>query len=313
MGAPVSLEYPELSRWIWPWVELGDGRLVSNVVADVPSAAEVCSSGPQLWRDDAGEPVSILPLTEEEEKENAERDDGRKLTLAPQGGFVHEGAGYLYYERSLSGPGIFDAELIGTGLCVLDAGAERGSCRRVEYEGGDLLFPPRALPLNQGGLVDGERALIFGCRQVGWLTHHCTITGVPVTDAENPEQYAYLGGGEESGFNAWVSDPSNARIVMETPGAMTVSAFRGKNIATLLNVFDASVELSFAPEPTGEFERPIALFDIVRPESFFPGGGREHSALREASDELNVSYTTNAAGRLFGLHLATFRVNEGLE
>ncbi|HEX5100921.1 MAG TPA: hypothetical protein VFV94_15530 [Polyangiaceae bacterium] len=306
-SAPVSLEYPGHSLWIWDSVTLDDGRVVTNVAAEVSRAASACD-GVVLASDPAGDPRSLLPLTEEEQRENAERGDGRTLALLPSGGFTHEGAGYLYYERTLLGPGIFDSELLGTGLCVLEPGVEPSSCRRVVAGGSDILFSPAARPLNQGGLVDGERALIFGCRRAAYLSAPCTVTGVPLGAVEDPHLYAYLGGNDH-----WVLEPENAAIVLDWTGAITLSPFRGRFIVTLFDVFETRFDLAFADRPTGEFGQPIALFHGLAPSSFFPSGGREHSGLREGSDDLHVTYFTNHEGQGFGLHLASFRVNPGLE
>jgi hypothetical protein len=179
LGAPVSLEYPGHSLWIWDSVTFDDGSVITNVAAEVPGAGAACS-GVVLASDGTGAPQSLLPLTEEEQGENAERTDGRRLALVPRGGFTHEGAGYLYYEHTLLGPGIFDSELLGTGLCVIDPGVESLICRRVVVDGTDVLFSPEARPLNQGGLVDGDRALILGCRRASYLSEPCTVTGVPL-------------------------------------------------------------------------------------------------------------------------------------
>src|SRR5262249_2700770 len=161
-----------------------------------------CGGSLTLLTTEDGTPRTLLPLTDSELRENRERTDGRQLALVPRGGFVHDGSGYLYYEHRLVGPGVFDSELLGTGLCVLDAGQGTDPCRRIEASGSDVLFPPDVLPLNQGGVVDGERALIYGCRHSGSFTDPCTITGVPVGAAEDPTLYLYLGVDDR-----WVREP----------------------------------------------------------------------------------------------------------
>src|SRR6185503_13581491 len=128
LGAPVSLEYPDRSLWIWP-----------DAAAYVTSADEVCAAGPSL-----GPP--ILTLTAEEEAENQARTDGRRLVLRPTGGFAHQDVGYLFYERLIAGPGFFDEELLGTGLCTVAPGAT--ACERQA-----AFWTPDERVLDQGGVV----------------------------------------------------------------------------------------------------------------------------------------------------------------
>src|SRR5262249_12907439 len=42
-GAPVSLEYPDGSAWLWDSVALDDGSQVRNVLALVHSASAACA------------------------------------------------------------------------------------------------------------------------------------------------------------------------------------------------------------------------------------------------------------------------------
>lgn len=305
LGAPTSLEFPNESLWIWNSLALDDGRTIANAWAHVTNVDSVCQDGPTLTLDSNGTPQSLLSLTDDELKANAARTDGRALALAPTGGFVYDGVGYLFYEQNLLGPGVFESELVGTGLCVVSGD---GACRRAEASGSSVLFPPSALPLNQGGLIAGDRALIFGCRQVASFSSPCTITGVPLDSLEDPTTYAYY-----NAFEGWVTDGTNATIILDHLGPLTVSAFDDRFIATTLDIFATEFDLQFANAPTGEYDRPITLFSGVPPDTFFPAGGRQHSGLRRDSRALYFSYFTNHAGAQGGLHLTSFAVNSGLQ
>ncbi len=122
LGAPVSLEYPGKSLWLW-----------SDAAAFVDDAAALCSDGPGLFRDGDGAPTPLFTLDSDELASNAARDDGRRLELVPVGGFSHEDTGYLFYEHRLQGPGFFDSELLGTGLCVSSTRARNtaNACERT--------------------------------------------------------------------------------------------------------------------------------------------------------------------------------------
>ncbi len=119
LGAPVSLEYPDASLWIWDSLTTDDGNVVANASARVTSSSAVCADGPILTRDAAGALQSLLTLNAHELADNATREDGRQLLLTPRGGFVSDQLGYLYYEHTVVGPGVLDAEVVGTGLCIV--------------------------------------------------------------------------------------------------------------------------------------------------------------------------------------------------
>ena len=92
-----------------------------------------------MTRDAAGAPRSLLALSPDELAENTTREDGRQLQLSAHGGFVSDEVGYLYYEHTLVGPGVFDAEVLGTGLCIVQGSGE--PCERLRLNGSTLLWP----------------------------------------------------------------------------------------------------------------------------------------------------------------------------
>lgn len=302
LGAPVSLEYPGASLLIWESLTLSDGTVVPNAVARVESGAELCSNGPSLVTDADGMPQTLLALSEEEVAENEAREDGRQLALSPRGGFSHEDVGYLYYEHVLLGPGVWDAEVLGTGLCVVSSPDE--PCTRLEQEGSTWLWPPSEWPKNQGGVVYAGRALVLGCRQIAAFENTCVISGVPLDAIEDPTAYRYY-----SAFSGWVEDPHSASGVLHLGGATTLTAANNRHAAANFDVFEPVFRLRFASEPTGNYGSPIELFRGIQQEGPFTRGGREHHALAENKHSLAFSYFVDRPGPDYGLHLVQFELN----
>jgi hypothetical protein len=299
LGAPVSLEYPDGSLWIWGLVERADGQLVESVAAFVESTGSVCSDGPALFRDAEGAPIPFLSLTEEERAENDARTDGRRVTLSAAGGFVHQGRGYLFYDEVLLAPGSLDGELLGTGLCVVEPGGTR--CRRVVAGGSMLLWPAGRRVLNQGGLVVDGRALVYGCRKVASLHAVCTIAGAPLDRLEEPSAYEAW-----NAFNGWTEDQTDATEPFEEFGPVTVSRWGRGVLATAIDPFSGEIHVRRAPSALDKFDRQIAAFFTAPTSEPFIAGGREHAGLREAPDTIVVSYQVTGGGGS-ELHLATYR------
>ncbi|HVV86822.1 MAG TPA: hypothetical protein VHE35_27480 [Kofleriaceae bacterium] len=298
-GAPASLEYPDHSLWLWDQVDLAGGGSVAGAAAVVADAAGACSQGPAFVTDAGGRPVSLLALTAGEEAANAARTDGKRLALLPRGGFVHDGTGYLFYVEALLGPGFFDAQELGTGLCVLVPGAT--SCERVLAGGDPILWPGTTRMLDRGGLVVGDRAIVAGCRKVAAFVTPCTVSGAPIDRVRDPAAWQVW-----NAFDGWIDDATNATELMDTQGALTLSAYGGGYLATTLDLFENRVDVRRSDKATDGYGHPIDLFDTV-PDSFFPAGGREHSGLRHGDARtLHVSYVTDGAAAP-GLHLVSFR------
>lgn len=305
LGAPVSLEYPGASLLIWETLTLSDGTVIPNAVARVESAAELCSSGPSLVTDASGAPQALLTLSEAEVAETEQREDGRKLVLAPRGGLSHDGVGYLYYEHVLLGLDVFDAEVLGTGLCVVSTADE--PCRRIEHDGSTILWPPSAWPKNQGGVVYEDRALLLGCRQIAVFENTCAIAGVPLDQIEDPTAYRYY-----SAFSDWPEEPTAASGVLHLGGATTLTAVNNRYAATNFDVFEPVFRLRFGKEPTGDYGSPVELFRGIQPTGPFTRGGREHHALAENNHSLVFSYFVDQPGDDYGLRLVQFELNRDL-
>lgn len=299
LGAPASLEYPDGSFWIWRSLELADGQIVPNASALVSDATQVCASGVSLGLDASGAPASLLALTQQETEANVARTDGRQLALVPFGGFVYAGLGYLFYDHALVGPGIFDEESQGTGLCV--RAAQAVTCDRVSLNGDTVLWKTDQRILNSGGLVVDDRALVYGCRRVASFSTLCTVSGAPLDAIEVPSAYQVY-----NLFDGWVDQLSDASVIADELGPVTVSAFSGTFMATILDIFESRFYVRRMPSATGAMDRRTAIFDALPPASWFLGGGREHSGLRRSPRTIHVSYSTSGEAAP-GLHLATFR------
>jgi hypothetical protein len=306
LGAPVSLDYPDASLWIWDSVIASDGTRVPNASARVSDGSVLCASGPELTRDAGGVPQSLLALSAAERAANAARTDGRQLVLSAHGGFVSENVGYLYYEHSLVGPGVFDVQVLGTGLCIVSATDQ--PCERLEVEGSSVLWPPSAWPKNQGGLVVGERAFLLGCRQLASFDDPCVISSVPLDQIQNPAAYRYF-----NAFSDWAEAPDSASVVLNLAGAVTLTRTDDRYAATNLDIFDATFRVRFAAAPTGDYGMPVDLCQGQPPMNGFARGGRAHQALRANERSLALTYFVADDGPAHGLHLLEFELNRGLE
>jgi hypothetical protein len=172
----------------------------------------------------------------------------------------------------------------------------------VENAGSHILWRPGERIMNQGGLVAGDRAFMYGCRAVAALSSVCTVTAAPLDRLTDPAAY------QVAGIDGWHDDLRDAANVANELGPITVSSYRGGYLLTTLDPFDQRVLVRRSRDATGEFERRIDLFGIVPSEAGFPGGGREHSGLRRHEHQLNVSYSVERGGRT-ELHLVTFELH----
>ncbi len=305
LGAPVSLEYADHSLWLWDQLELSGGGVVAGAAAVVADAGSVCAQGPALVTDPGGAPRSLLALTAAEVAANAARTDGKRLALLPRGGFVDGDEGYLLYAHALLRPGLLDVEELGSGLCVLAAGAT--ACERITGDDGATVLWPADRWLDGGGLVVGDRAVVVGCRRVAAFTTPCVVSGAPLARVRDPSAWQVW-----NAFTGWVDDAGNGSVLLDSTGAVTLSAYEDGFLVTSLDPFENRVEARRSAVATDGFDHPSALFDTV-PASFFPSGGREHSGLRHgAARTVHVSYATDGAAAP-GLHLVTFRFHGAFE
>ncbi|MGE0402695.1 MAG: hypothetical protein AB7T06_38685 [Kofleriaceae bacterium] len=301
LGAPVSIEFDDASIWIWESLSLSDDSTVANAAARI--TRDACARPPDLARDVAGI-RSVLALSIEELASNATRTDGKRLALVPSGGFAHDGLGYLFYDHVLYGPGFFDAETLGTGLCVLDP-KSANPCERIGDD--TILWRPDRRVLNRGGVVVDDRALIAGCRKVASFDEPCIVNGVPIADVREPDAYQVW-----DAFHGWVDPMTDASELTNTIGSLTIAPFDGGFIATQLELFDNRVVVQLSDRAEQDYGHRITAFDVLPPTQWFVSGGREHASLRTDPRSIAVTYATDNPAAP-GLHLVEFRFFEGIE
>ena len=216
LAAPVTLEFEGGSVWIWESLTMADGSEVRSAFALVESAKQVCTTGPTLVVDEAKAPVSALPLSAAEIADDAVREDGKRLVLVPSGGFVHDEVGYLYYEERLNGPGFFDSEFLGRGLCVFREGPTQ-PCERISVAGSTRLWTTETPPLNRGGVVSGDYAILYGCFRPAAFEDMCLAFRAPLAKLEDPGAYEVF-----NVFNGWGQDFTNGSVVMKHTGSLSI-------------------------------------------------------------------------------------------
>lgn len=307
-GAPVSLEYTGKSLWIWPGVTRSDDSEVRHSAAWVDDPEAVCTGGVSLL-EDGGQLRSLLKLNAEESADNASRTDGRRWLLSATGGFVHQGRGYLYYEKILQGPGVMEASSVGMGLCILESGGKECVRGRPQViPGAPTLLWDRASRLwNRGALVaDDGYAYLYGCQGASTFRDFCYVARVLPDQAADPGAYK-----SRAAFDSWGDNSWGAEKLFENSGAVTVARndHLGKYEAVCGNIWDATLEVRLGDKPWGAFKHPHLLVEAIKPESWFIDGGRQHSALQNGGRRLVLTYYTNAEGGARGLHLITFRID----
>lgn len=300
LGAPVSIEYPDGSLWIWESLDLDDGSAIANPSARMLRVNDACSRPPAIALDDGDRPRSLLALTPEEVDANFTRTDGRHLALAPTGGFSHDGIGYLYYDHVLRGPGPFDAEVLGGGLCMIEP--KSTTCDRVRSADSTLLWHPDERVMNRGGFVVGNRAILAGCRQVGPLREKCTVSTVHLANVRDPWAYNVY-----SATDGWVDELVDATAISDTNGALTLAPFDDGYIAVELDIFANEVGVRLSDRAETGYRARQRAFDVLAPTEWFVSGGREHSSLRTDPRSIAVSYATDHRDAP-GLHLVDLRV-----
>lgn len=311
--APVSVEYPDRSLWIWEEVIANDGTPLRNVGAFVSSSEGACSGDLEFVVDAEGTLLPLVSLTDEEELENATRTDDRWVRLSITGGFVYEGRAHLYYEKVLAGPGFFDAHVLGMGLCVI--GTTGWECERVTpgvyADEPTLMWAHGSRVWNRGAFIapDGY-AYLWGCLHAGAFEDLCSVARVRPTEAADPSAYRFAGWG-----GSWIDDPWNAEVLCENAGWITpdFNSYLDSYIVVTANIWESTIELRHSDEAAGDYRDAIHMFDAVPPDDWFIGGGIAHAALSsESGRTIAVSYYTDVSGPDDGLHLVTFRFDEEL-
>jgi hypothetical protein len=295
-SAPLSLEFVEArtSVWIWPSAD--------NAFALVTDAETACATGVSVAVDDDGDATPLVGLTPAERAANASRGDGRRLVIEPVGGFVHEGVGFLYYEHALIGPGFFDRERLGAGVCRCPSPG--APCERASE---DPLWGPTEPTPGETGFVGADgRALLLRRMHAAAFDDFATFARVAPEDAADPSAYEY------QGLLDWTPDASAAIRSFDAPGRVTLrrEPWIGRPIVTSADVWSSTMALRvFEEGEEPDVGPPVTLVQAVPPHDWFIGGGSEHAALgSEDGRDLVVSYSTDPTGQNAELHLVTVRL-----
>jgi hypothetical protein len=310
-GAPVSVEYPDRSLWIWEEVETAGGDRIRNAAAFVTGAVAACSGDVRFVVDGEGAFVPLIGLTADEERENAERTDGRRVQVAVTGGFAHEGLTRLYYRKVVAGPGLLDAEVVGMGVCT--SASPGAPCVRavpgVHPEEPTLLWDRTERLWNRGAFVGADGfAYVWGCLHAAAFEDLCSLARVAPDEAEDPSAYRFAGWD-----GSWIDDAWNAGALLRSAGQVTPGFSRrlGRYVAVAADIWNNRIVLHRADRVEGGYGDPVPLLDAVPPDDWFIGGGAAHAALGAADGgTIVVSYFTSASGTGHGLHLVTFRFEE---
>ncbi len=315
-AGPVSLEYPGGSLWIWAslqWTppEGGDALQMRNVAAWVSDTDETCRGELPLIGAEQGQPAVVLPLLQEELDDNASRQDGRRWALEPLGGPVHQGVGYLYYERRLLGPGIFDVHSVGVGLCVFDTPGH--PCRRLETgpnaDDPTLLFEGGPSWRSLSAAVEDDTAYLVVCTHAAAFNDPCVLSRVPVPALHDPVAYSWANWGADDG---WTSDRFNGVALLDSAGQVTLRRSPTLDAWQLVvtDIWTSRVTLWLAQDVTGPYEQEGTLFDAEQPHDWFVIGGREHASLGSPDGStIVVSYSSDPDGAGQQLHLVTLRLD----
>ena len=258
LPAPVALEYPTGSLWLWGELEREPGGVWPTPAMWVPDVASACSGTTSLVTDAAQQPLELVPLSAQEVADNQNRNDGRRLALRPLGGFVADNIGYLFYQELLLGPGFFDEELLATSLCRL--GDRRTPCDRAQHE--QIWERSRFNWGHAAWLAADDTVYLYGCQRPAAFEDSCSVAraALPLIGQLAAVEYYNFAQG-------WIADSGNTTVLFEGPSAVTVmfNAHANAFVAVSPNIWDSRFEVRVADEPWGDFRGARLLFDALPP------------------------------------------------
>ena len=306
---PATLAFPDGALWIFQSATLADGSTAPGAALWLASADAACAGPADLLRTPDGNLAAFLTLDAAETSANATRTDGRWLALVPKAGFSDAGVGHLYYDHVLVGPGSFDFELLGTGVCVLDTIA--GTCTRaVDAVGSTVLWLGDELPI-RSAFVDAGMAYLLACRQPASLMQSCTLARVVPASAEMISAYEYF-----DAFAGWGASRTQSTQVLDDLALVSLSSnpFHGRYTVLLTDPFDGKVSLRLTPSLEQSFGSQVPLFTAVAPapDALFDGGAEQTSLRGEGGRVIHIAYTAGSFATR-ELHLASFRFDEVLK
>jgi hypothetical protein len=307
-STPATIAYPDGALWVFPSVTSSDGSVVPGAAAWFASADAVCAGAAVWLRNSDGSLAALLALSPAESNANASRGDGRGLMLLPRTGVSEAGASSLFYEHVLAGPGSFDFEGLGTGVCSLDRVA--GTCTRaVDAFGSTVLWLGEEFPA-RSAFAESGTTHVLACRAPAALMQSCTLARVATSSAGTPSAYSYF-----NAFSGWQPSRASATQVLDDLANVSLSfnPYQGRFTVVLLDPFAGKVSLRMASAPEQAFVAPVPLFSTAPPApGTFVDGGAEQTAFRgENGRVIHIVYTADSGGGR-EIHLASFRFAEVL-
>ena len=258
-----SLEFSEGTYWIFGETIIedppGEYTFLSNSGAVAAEAPDECSGELADVVDPNGDRIEIIPLTAEEEAENAAHPAGPRIAIWPMSGFVHRDTGYVYYRKVLMND-YFDLTVLGVGVAEIGYGevATRPVVNRYEEEPMLLWVAPQSDWGNGVYYDEVGFAYVYGCFHRSSWDDVCRVARVAPDSAAYPEAYTYYDG------DSWSPFIGNAAVIIEGPGSVSVDFNRwlGRYLAIYATAFSDLIEIRTALRPEGPFTRALPLLRV---------------------------------------------------
>lgn len=308
-GSGFSLSYPEGAYWIFDETIIGtEGTglgFLSSSAATANAAPTACEGELDYLLDEDGRVREILELTPEERAVHTDPDQPA-VKLWPKAGFVHDGVGYVYYDKVLF-RGYFDYEVVGTGVARIRYGEPAERLLPGKYAGEPSLLW-RGPGWGTGAVVANDGTpYVYGCQQTG-LDASCRVARADPARIGEASGYEYRSG------DGWSADASSATPVLDGTSYLSVSYndFTSSYVAVYAGVLDNDVRGRTASTPYGPFSRASTkLFRGDEPADFAIGGVRQHPAHAGARGrDLVISYSSDDADGTTGMRVVRFRLPE---
>ena len=309
-----SLTFSGETYWIFGEATLAQPnargeRVLSNMGAVARQVPTTCSDELDYVTDDAGQPVQVIPFADEEQAFNAAHPDGPRIALWPLSGFVHGGAGWIYYRKVLVRD-LFDVAELGVGLARVDSGGLATRLRPAVHSGEPTLLwlNPQA-DWGTGAFLDPDGFVyLYGCSQRAAFDWGCRVARVAPDQATAPSAYAYY----DALNDRWIDSPQNASVIFTGP--MTISAGYNASLNRYAVVYapflSNDVEMRTAPHPWGPFEPGRTLLTGDPPAFLFIRDVQMHAAHhRDEGKTLFLSYYSAPESKMNGMRLGLYELN----
>ena len=224
-------------------------------------------------------PCALLDFTAEEREQGLATEDGYRLALVPLSGFVVDGQGYLYYEKSLE-RGVFDVVRIGVGVARLPfAGpAERLSPKRFISEPTLLWLDSRGGRAGSALLGKDGLAYVYDTFIQSEWSLQTFVARVSPDQVADPAAYRYFGDDE------WVDTPERARPLLVGLTSLSVvhNPYLDRYVFLFPGLLSDTVIGRIADFPWGSFGEMQPLYEGTPPTDFWIRDVAAHQAFASA-------------------------------